>query len=87
MGHFTFMNISQESRRGTGLAFETVSFIAEAFVYAYMGASLLSINASGLAVAFAALILVFLPVVRAIMVYFLPGIYRCVNRAFPLQPK
>jgi len=28
MGHYTFMNISEESQRGTGLAFETVSYIA-----------------------------------------------------------
>lgn len=28
MGHYTFMNISEESQRGTGLAFETVGYIA-----------------------------------------------------------
>jgi len=28
MGHYAFMNISEESQRGTGLAFETVSYIA-----------------------------------------------------------
>lgn len=43
MGHYAFMNISEESQRGTGLAFETVSYIAEAFVYAYLGASILGI--------------------------------------------
>lgn len=43
MGHYAFMNISEESQRGTGLAFETVSYIAEAFVYAYLGASILDI--------------------------------------------
>jgi len=37
------MNISEESQKGTGLAFETVSYISEAFVFAYLGASILSI--------------------------------------------
>lgn len=43
MGHYSFMNISEESQKGTGLAFETVSYIAEAFVFTYLGASVLSI--------------------------------------------
>ena len=50
-----------------------------------MGASLLSLEGSWLAVAYASLILVFLPVVRAIMVYFLPAIYHCAKRPFPLK--
>jgi NhaP-type Na+/H+ or K+/H+ antiporter len=84
MGHYAFMNISEESQRGTGLAFETVSYIAEAFVYAYLGASLLGIQSNGLAVGFAALILGFLPFVRALMVYFLPGVYYIRKKPFPL---
>jgi NhaP-type Na+/H+ or K+/H+ antiporter len=84
MGHYAFMNISEESQRGTGLAFETVSYIAEAFVYAYLGASLLVIQGNGLAVGFAALFIVFFPLVRAAMVYFLPGIYYLRKKPFPL---
>lgn len=87
MGHYTFMNISEESQRGTGLAFETVSYIAEAFVYAYLGASIFSISGNWLAVAFSALVLVFLPFVRAVMVYILPAIYACSKNTFPLNAK
>lgn len=43
MGHYCFMNISEESQKGTGLAFETVGYMCEAFVFAYLGASTLSI--------------------------------------------
>lgn len=85
MGHYAFMNISEESQRGTGLAFETVSYIAEAFVYAYLGASLLGISGKGLAVGFAMLILLFFPVIRGAMVYILPGIYYIRNKVFPLK--
>ena len=84
MGHYAFMNISEESQRGTGLAFETVSYIAEAFVYAYLGASILGIEGNGLAIGFAALILLFLPLVRALMVYILPAVYYLRNKPFPL---
>lgn len=87
MGHYSFMNISQEAQRGTGLAFETVSYVAEAFVFAYLGASVLSINSQWLAVVMALLILAFLPLVRGLMVYALPCIYSLMSRPFPLNPK
>jgi NhaP-type Na+/H+ or K+/H+ antiporter len=64
-----------------------VSYIAEAFVYAYLGASIFSTSGNWLAVAFAALVLLFLPFVRAIMVYFLPAIYNCTKKTFPLNSK
>ena len=87
MGHYTFMNISEESQRGTGLAFETVSYIAEAVVYAYLGASVLSTSGNWLAVGFAFLVFAFLPLVRALMVYFLPVVYHCTKKSFPLNSK
>lgn len=46
---------------------------------------MLSITSNGLAVGFAALFLVFFPVVRAVMVYFLPGIYYLRRKPFPLK--
>lgn len=64
-----------------------MSYIAEAFVYAYLGASVLSTNGSWLAVGFALLVFIFLPAVRALMVYFLPVIYHCTNKTFPLNSK
>jgi NhaP-type Na+/H+ or K+/H+ antiporter len=64
-----------------------VSYIAEAFVYAYLGASILAISGNWLAVAFSMLVLIFLPFVRALMVYFLPAIYYCSKHSFPLNSK
>ena len=43
------------------------------------------IQGNGLAMGFAALFVVFFPVVRAIMVYFLPGIYYLRRKPFRLQ--
>lgn len=87
MGHYCFMNISQEAQRGTGLAFETVAYVAEAFVYAYLGASVMSIRGEWLAIGMAMLVLLFLPVIRAVMIYFLPCIYTLLKKQFPLNPK
>jgi NhaP-type Na+/H+ or K+/H+ antiporter len=37
MGHYCYLNISEESQRGTVVAFDTVGYLAEAFVFAYLG--------------------------------------------------
>ena len=87
MGHYSFMNISEESQRGTGLAFETVSYIAEAFVFTYLGASVLSIQREWLAVFIALLILLSFPIIRIVMVYIAPLFYRLLNKPFILPEK
>lgn len=87
MGHYCFMNISEESQKGTGLAFETVGYIAEAFVFAYLGASILSIDGKWAAVLMALMILMAMPFIRAIMVYILPLIYKVIKRPFPLSSR
>ena len=87
MGHYSYMNISEESQRGTGLAFETVSYMAEAFVFSYLGASVLSIDGEWLAVLMALLLLIGMPFIRAIMVYILPLVYKILNKKFLLNSK
>lgn len=48
---------------------------------------MLGITGNWLAVAFAVLVLIFLPFVRALMVYMLPAIYHCTKKTFPLKKK
>lgn len=48
---------------------------------------MLGIDWSGLAVGCSMMILILLPVVRLIMVYLLPLIYKCNNKTFPLSGK
>ncbi len=38
--HYTYINLSQESRRRTKETFELLNFLAENFVFSYMGLSL-----------------------------------------------
>lgn len=87
MGHYCFMNISEESQKGTGLAFETVGYICEAFVFAYLGASILGIDSTFSAVFMGLLTLFALPIVRAIMVYLLPLLYVLARKKFPMNSK
>lgn len=37
MAHYAFHNLSDESQKGTVLAFDTVGYLAEALVFAYLG--------------------------------------------------
>lgn len=67
------------------MAFETVSYISEAFVFAYLGASILSIEGKWSAVLMALMILASMPVARAIMVYMMPLVYKIINRPFPMS--
>ncbi len=45
------------------------------------------ISGNWLAVGFSMLVLLFLPFVRALMVYILPAIYHCSKKTFPLNTK
>jgi len=40
--YYTYINLSHESRRRTKEAFELINFIAENFVFSYIGLSLFS---------------------------------------------
>lgn len=61
--------------------------MSEAFVFAYLGASILSIDSKGIAIVMAILILAALPIIRAIMVYTMPLIYKLIGRTFPMNSK
>ena len=87
MGHYSFMNISEESQKGTGLAFETVGYIAEAFVFSYLGASILSSQADFDSVLIGILILLALPVIRAVMVYTLPLLFWLLDKPFIMSAR
>ena len=44
MNHYTYYNLSEESKNGSVLAIQTLSHFSEAATYAYLGFSLFSIN-------------------------------------------
>jgi sodium/hydrogen exchanger-like protein 6/7 len=87
MGHYCYLNISEESQRGTVVAFDTVGYLAEAFVFAYLGICILGIDGSWKALGMAALLLLVLPLARAVAVYILPLFYLICRSKFPLENK
>ena len=59
--------------------------MAEAFVYAYLGASIVSLHWQWIALGMSMIILLFLPLVRGLVVFLLPGIYSLMKKTFPLK--
>lgn len=83
--HYGFNNLSEESKRGTGLAFETVRYIAQAFVFTYLGASLIAVNGQWSAVGMGILIVLLLPLIRCLMIFPLPLLFKICRVEFPLS--
>lgn len=54
-------------------------------MFAYLGASILSIDGKWTAVLMALMILAAMPVIRAIMLYTMPLVYKLMKRPFPLS--
>jgi sodium/hydrogen exchanger-like protein 6/7 len=81
---YGFQNLSTEAKHGTILAFETVRYVAQAFIFAYLGASLLTIQTHAAAIGLALLLILSIPLVRFLSIAMLPLIYRIGQRTFPL---
>lgn len=81
---YGFQNLSTEAKHGTILAFDTVRYIAQAFIFAYLGASLLTIQAQLLAFALALLLILLAPLIRLLTVALLPLLYKIAKKQLPL---
>ena len=77
-------NLSEEARHGTVLAFETVRYIAQAFVFSYLGASLLTAEQGLAAFGLAILVLVLIPLIRVLSSFFIPLFYKITKKPFPV---
>ena len=67
------------------MAFDTVGYLAEAFVFVYLGVCIFGLDGEWLAVGMATLVLMVLPLARAASVYVLPFAYWISKRQFPLK--
>ncbi|KAL4437948.1 hypothetical protein ABPG74_001119 [Tetrahymena malaccensis] len=83
MGHYAYLNISEESQKGTHLAFETVGYLAEAFVFAYLGISLVNINYEDIEIGFTICMMIAVMIARCFSVQSLP----CIQTIFKKQIK
>jgi NhaP-type Na+/H+ or K+/H+ antiporter len=72
MGHYTYLNISEEAQKGSSLMFETIKYLAEAFVFVYLGISLVKINYNDVEVVFTGCLFLVIVFARCFTIFSLP---------------
>jgi NhaP-type Na+/H+ or K+/H+ antiporter len=81
---YGFNNLSEESKRGTVLAFDSIRYVFQAFIFAYLGTSLLSITLQWKAIGLALIIILLIPIIRFLSLSVLPLFYKLTRKHFPL---
>ena len=69
MAHYAYYNLSKEAKKGSSLAIEAISALAEAFLYCYIGISALSIKSEHVVPEFVVAITVATAIGRFISVF------------------
>ncbi|KAL8166604.1 hypothetical protein V2J09_008103 [Rumex salicifolius] len=87
MSHYTWHNITESSRITTKHAFATMSFIAETFIFLYVGMDALDIDkwkesdaSAGMSLAVSATLLAFVLIGRAAFVFPIANIANCLKK-------
>ncbi len=68
MNHYTYYNLSKESKSGSVLAIQTLSNVAEAFLFTYLGFSLISISSNNYSFSFLFILIVITLIARLLSV-------------------
>ena len=87
MAHYTFHNLSEESQKGTVLAFDTVGYLAEALVFAYLGLTVFWIDTKEFHTLFIILMALVLAFARFISIFLLPCILFLCKKDLKLHSK
>jgi sodium/hydrogen exchanger-like protein 6/7 len=82
---YGFQNLSTESKHGTVLVFETVRYISQAFIFAYLGACILTTQWQSSAIGLSILLILSIPIFRLLSIILLPLIYKIIRKASPLS--
>lgn len=64
MNHYTYYNLSKESKNGSVLSIQTISSVAEAFIYVYLGFSVVTISSNNYSFSFLFILLVITLIAR-----------------------
>jgi NhaP-type Na+/H+ or K+/H+ antiporter len=80
MSHYTYHNVSQESKLGSVITISTMSFAAEAFLFTYLGMSIFSTESSTFSLTFTFLIIIAAVVSRFASVFISIAIYALFKR-------
>lgn len=87
MSVYSYPNLSEKSQQGTHLAFDTVGYLAEAFVFAYLGITTLEIPFSKIPIVFSLLMIAVIMFARFLTVFLLPCIMFLMKRNYNLKMK
>ena len=87
MSHYTFQNISEESQKGTIISFETVGYLSEAFVFAYLGLSIIWIETDEYNFIFTFCLILILFFARFVGIFMLPCIFFIFKKEIKLKIK
>lgn len=85
MAVYTYPNISSSAQQGTSLAFDTIGYLVEGFVFAYLGITTLQNPASNIPWLFSILMMLAMAFARFFTVFLLPCIYFLMKRKFSLN--
>ncbi|CAD8174885.1 unnamed protein product [Paramecium pentaurelia] len=85
MAVYTYPNISEEAQHGTQLAFDTIGYLVEAFVFAYLGITTLQVDYNQIPWSFSLLLLLSVILARFVTVFVLPCCYFLMNKQFKLN--
>jgi NhaP-type Na+/H+ or K+/H+ antiporter len=80
MSHYTYHNVSQESKLGSVITISTMSFAAEAFLFTYLGMSIFSTESSTFSLTFTFLIILAAVISRFASVFISIAIYALFKR-------
>jgi len=82
---YGFNNLSSEAKHGTIIAFETVRYISQAFIFTYLGASIVTTQGQWSAIGIATIIIFLIPLVRFVSIIILPLSFKIIKKPFMLS--
>jgi solute carrier family 9 (sodium/hydrogen exchanger), member 6/7 len=80
MSHYSYHNVSDDSKLGSVVAVSTFGFAAEAFLFVYLGLSIFSTESSSFSLSFTFLIIIAAVVSRFASVFISIAMYALMKR-------
>jgi len=80
LSHYAFQNMSKTSQKGTVLAFDAVSYLAENFVFIYLGITIVNFQSDNIRIIFTIAMIFSVFLARAFSIFLPPVLYYIVTR-------
>jgi len=74
MSHYTVQNISEESQKGTTLVFDAFGYLAETFVFIYLGIIIVNFDYGNVRILYTALLIASVFIARFLAIFLLPAV-------------